>query len=74
MTQSGLYDYTVDQALAMGTRGYQVGGQNQPYARYLANALEDFKRTSGSLQAPELDNNAANFFDQFLADKFSGKN
>jgi len=74
MTQSGLYDYTVDQALAMGTRGYQVGGQNQPYARYLANALEDFKRTSGSLQAPELDNNAANFFNQFLADKFPGKN
>lgn len=63
------YQYTIIEG-GENVTGYRPNGSNQPFARSLANAIQDFKNTTGSFQSPSLDDRSQAFLDQFLAHTF----
>jgi hypothetical protein len=66
------YKYTIFKG-GESVTGYRPGGVNQPFARYISNAIKDHRARTGSLQPPQLDDKSYRFLEEFLAHDFPHK-
>ena len=56
----------IPDASGVGVRGYAINGQNQPYARSIATAMQTYFNQENSMIMPNLDPVARRFFIQFI--------